>query len=107
MGIGGMEAMNERLFDNGMLDYLIKEKEAGRIRNLGFSFHGDVAVFDYLLAMDIQWDFCQIQLNYLDWQNATGWNVNAEYLNGELIKKTYPPSSWNLCWEADWNGSTP
>ncbi|MCC8197951.1 MAG: aldo/keto reductase [Tannerellaceae bacterium] len=90
MGIGGMEAMNERLFDNGMLDYLIKEKEAGRIRNLGFSFHGDVAVFDYLLAMDIQWDFCQIQLNYLDWQNATGWNVNAEYLNGKLIKKNIP-----------------
>ena len=43
-----------------------------------------------MLAMDIQWDFCQIQLNYQDWKYATGWNVNAEYLYGELEKHNVP-----------------
>ena len=48
IGMGGMEAFNGRYIDNGVLDFLCKEKEAGRIRNLGFSYHGDVEVFDNL-----------------------------------------------------------
>ena len=91
-GIGGMEVMNRRLIDNGMLDYLLKERKAGRIRNLGFSFHGEVEVFDYLLSRhdEIHWDFVQIQLNYADWKHASGWNTNAEYLYGELTKRNIP-----------------
>lgn len=85
-----MEDFQRRFIDNKLLDYLLKEREAGRIRNLGWSFHGIQEVFDYILAMDIKWDFCQIQLNYQDWQHATGRNVNAEYLNGELVKKNVP-----------------
>ena len=69
-----------------MLDFLVKEREAGRIRNLGWSFHGDVKVFDYVLDMGVKWDFVQIQLNYLDWKHASGRNVNADYLYGELEK---------------------
>lgn len=90
VGLGGMEDLRKRLLDNGLFDFLLKEREAGRIRNLGWSYHGDVAVFDYLLAMDIQWDFVQIQLNYMDWRHASGWNTNAEYLLGELEKKNVP-----------------
>lgn len=91
IGNGGMKTFKERFYDNGMLDFLLKEKEAGRIRNLGWSFHGDIEVFDHLLARDdIQWDFAQIQLNYVDWQNATGWNTNAEYLYNELVKHNVP-----------------
>lgn len=86
----GIPLLKKRFFDNGVLDFLLKEREAGRIRNLGFSFHGDVNVYDYLLATDIQWDFVQIQLNYLDWKHATGRNVNAEYLYGELAKRGIP-----------------
>ena len=82
--------MRKRLYDNGVLDFLLKERKAGRIRNLGWSFHGDVKVFDYLLSLDIPWDFVQIQLNYVDWKNASGWNVNAEYLYGELEKRNIP-----------------
>ena len=82
-----IEEFNMRFIDNGLLDFFLKEREAGRIRNLGWSFHGLVEVFDYALALDVQWDFCQIQLNYQDWQHATGRNVNAEYLYGELVKK--------------------
>ena len=36
IGMGGMDALKGRYLDNGMLDFLIKEREAGRIRNLGF-----------------------------------------------------------------------
>jgi predicted aldo/keto reductase-like oxidoreductase len=88
VGMGnGIEAFRQRYIDNGVLDFMIEERKAGRIRNLGWSFHGDVKVFDHLLAMDVRWDFCQIQLNYADWRNADGtFNVNAEYLYGELEK---------------------
>ena len=91
VGMGnGMKAFNERFVDNGILDFLLKEREAGRIRNLGWSFHGDVKVFDEVLNMGVQWDFVQIQLNYIDWQHASGRNVNAEYLYGELAKRNVP-----------------
>lgn len=85
-----IEDFNKRFIDNGLLDFLLNERKAGRIRNLGWSFHGDVEVFDYALAMGVHWDFVQIQLNYQDWRHATGRNVNAEYLNGELIKYNVP-----------------
>lgn len=94
IGNGGMPAVMERFYDNGMLDYLVKEKEAGRIRNLGWSFHGDIKAFDYLLAQQdegkIHWDFVQIQLNYIDWLHASGRNTNAQYLLGELEKRNIP-----------------
>ena len=89
-GGSGIQLLKERYYDNGMLDFLLEEREKGRIRHLGFSFHGDVAVYDYLLAQDIKWDFVQIQLNYLDWRHATSRNVNAEYLYGELEKRGIP-----------------
>lgn len=90
VGLGGVKVVKERFYDNGMLDFLLKEKEAGRIRNLGWSFHGDIEAFDFLLAQDIKWDFVQIQLNYVDWKGASGWNTNAEYLYGELAKRNIP-----------------
>jgi uncharacterized protein len=43
-----------------------------------------------MLSMKVKWDFVQIQLNYTDWNNASGWNVNAEYLYGELAKRKIP-----------------
>jgi uncharacterized protein len=90
IGIGGMKDFNERFIDNGLLNYLLKEKEAGRIRNLGWSFHGEQVVFDHMLQMDVKWDFAQIQLNYVDWHHASEGNVNAEYLYGELVKHNVP-----------------
>ena len=86
-----IENFHDRYITNGFLDFLLAERAAGRIRNLGWSFHGDVGVFDYVLAWDnIQWDFCQIQLNYQDWRHAGSRNVNAEYLYAELMKKNVP-----------------
>ena len=94
-GGDGMGLLNARFFDNGMVDFLLKEREAGRIRNLGFSYHGDIRVFDYLLSRhdEFKWDFVQIQLNYLDWRHAKQINANntdAEYLYGELAKRNIP-----------------
>lgn len=92
IGNGGIETFRARYIDNGMLDFLMQEREAGRIRNLGFSFHGTVSVFDEVLAMHekVHWDFVQIQLNYVDWRHASARNVNAEYLYAELEKRHIP-----------------
>ncbi len=97
IGMGGMSAYNGRYVDNGMLDFLKEEQKAGRIRNLGFSYHGDVKVFDYLLSLQdeglIRWNFAQIQLNYVDWKHAKEINpnnTNAEYLYAELDKREIP-----------------
>lgn len=92
VGNGGIKTFRARYIDNGMIDFLMEERKAGRIRNLGFSFHGTTDVFDEILAMHdrIHWDFVQIQLNYADWRHASGNNVNAEYLYGELVKRDIP-----------------
>ena len=51
IGIGeGLPTLMERFIDNNLLEFLVKEREAGRIRNLGFSYHGDIKAFDYLLT---------------------------------------------------------
>ncbi len=96
IGMGnGMEDFEGRYINNGMLDFLLEERKAGRIRNLGFSYHGDIKVFDYLLFRqnEIKWDFVQIQLNYVDWKHAkevNTRNTDAEYLYGELQKRNIP-----------------
>ncbi|MBQ5577500.1 MAG: aldo/keto reductase, partial [Prevotella sp.] len=95
IGGGGMEAYEDRYVKNGILDYLLEERKAGRIRNLGFSYHGDIAVFDYLLSMHdkYKWDFVQIELNYLDWDYANeinDRNTDARYLYDELNKRGIP-----------------
>ena len=93
IGFGdGVPFLRRRFFDSGMLDYLLEERKAGRIRNLGFSYHGDVKTFDYLLSLheSIRWDFVQIQLNYVDYRHASGMNYNAEYLYAELEKRNIP-----------------
>ena len=73
IGGGGMDTLKGRFLDNGLLEFLLKEREAGRIKHLGFSYHGDIRPFDYLLDHNDQyhWDFCQIQMNFLDWRHAS------------------------------------
>lgn len=53
---------------NGILAYLLKQKENGRIRYLGFSSHGNLDTMKrFLAAYGAQMEFAQIQLNYIDW----------------------------------------
>ena len=93
IGGGGMDALKGRFLDNGLLEFLLKERKAGRIKHLGFSYHGDVRPFDYLLdhQEEYKWDFCQIQMNFLDWRHASmgsGWkkDADAEYLYNKCEK---------------------
>ena len=52
----------------GIHEYLVKQKADGRIRHLGFSAHGNLDVMKrFLKAYGKDMEFCQIQLNYLDW----------------------------------------
>lgn len=95
MGDDGMEAFRQRFIDNGILDFLLEQRRKGKIRNLGFSYHGDIQVFDYLLAQHdkYHWDFAQIELNYLDWNYAdeiNDRNTDASYLYAELDKRGIP-----------------
>ncbi len=60
---------------HGIYEYLMKQKEAGRIRHLGFSAHGSREVIErFLEAYGKDMEFCQLQINYLDWnfQDAKG-----------------------------------
>ena len=58
----------ERLEKLGIRDWIARKKQEGAIRQIGFSFHGNTEMFLKILnAYD--WDFCQIQYNYMD-ENA-------------------------------------
>ncbi len=93
IGGGGMDTLKGRFLDNGLLDFLLSEREAGRIKHLGFSYHGDIAPFDYLLDNNdkYHWDFAQIQMNFLDWRHASlrggrRTDADAEYLYNKCQK---------------------
>lgn len=66
------------------VEFLQEMKRQGKIKHLGFSFHDTYPVFTQILD-DYDWDFVQIQLNYLDWQNQ-----GAEQLYRELEKRNLP-----------------
>jgi uncharacterized protein len=86
------QAFKARYVDNGMMDFLLKEREAGRIRNLGFSFHGPQDGFDSLMVEHEKYhfDFVQIQMNYVDWTHSGGGDTDASYLYAELTKRNLP-----------------
>ncbi|MGN1215150.1 MAG: aldo/keto reductase [Candidatus Cryptobacteroides sp.] len=93
LGRGGLLNFNARFIDNGMMEFLQGEREKGKVRQLGLSFHGNRDEFDQLLALHdkYHWDFLQIQMNYWDWQHADGErNVNADYLYEQLDKREIP-----------------
>jgi predicted aldo/keto reductase-like oxidoreductase len=60
------EAYKKVYEKNRVLDFLLKQKAAGRIRNLGWSFHGDREALECLLSRDVRWDFALVQFNYHD-----------------------------------------
>ncbi len=56
---------------NNAIDGMVRAKASGKVRNIGFSFHDDLELFEEILnAAD--WDFCQIQLNYYDQDYQAG-----------------------------------
>ncbi len=116
----------EKLVAVGALDYLIEQQKRGKIIHLGFSFHQVYEDFSYILNYR-DWDFCQIQYNYLDTEEQAGragYNLAAEkgvplvimepIKGGSLVNlgddlttrltaldPTQTPASWALRWVAD------
>lgn len=67
----------------GIDTWIAEKKKSGAIRNIGFSFHGDTATFKALIdAYD--WDFCQIQYNYMDEHTQAG-REGLQYAHGKNI----------------------
>ena len=64
-------AMWEKLKNIGIIDWIIDKKKSGAIRNIGFSYHGNTDNFLKILN-DYDWDFCQVQYNYLDEHSQAG-----------------------------------
>ncbi|MCQ2516977.1 MAG: aldo/keto reductase [Saccharofermentans sp.] len=115
----------ELMRDLGVVEYLEEEKAKGRIKFLGFSFHDDYEVFEDIVNYK-DWDFCQIQLNYMDtlyqagmkgYDLATKHNIPLmimEPIKGGLlanlpeevdgifkaVKPDYSTASWALRWVA-------
>lgn len=70
----------------GILEYLLEQKKNGRIRHLGFSAHGSVEVISrFLAAYGEHMEFCQLQLNYMDW------HFQAAQQKAELIRQAGLP----------------
>ncbi len=65
--IGGWE----RMCDMGIREWIQSRKESGQIRQIGFSYHGGTAGFIKILEA-YDWDFCQIQFNYMDEHSQAG-----------------------------------
>ncbi|MCR5631971.1 MAG: aldo/keto reductase, partial [Eubacterium sp.] len=57
--------MWEKLKAVGILEWIEEKKKSGQVRNIGFSYHGNSDNFITILN-DFDWDFCQVQYNYLD-----------------------------------------
>ena len=90
-----MRGFESRFKNNGLFDWLLEQKAKGRIRHIGFSFHGTNDDLPGLVDL-YDWDFVQIQLNYVDWKEMSrGWGgssgtTSAEYLYKYLESKGIP-----------------
>lgn len=71
----------ERLKGLGILEWIREKRERGAIRQVGFSYHGSADMFCQLVdAFD--WDFCQIQYNYMD-ENSQAGRRGLQYAHGK------------------------
>ena len=92
--IGSVEDFKKRFVDNGLLPWLQDLRKKGTIRHLGFSFHGSNAALKALLEMPYDWEFVQIQMNYVDWKNMplddSTEPCDSETLYNMLVEKGIP-----------------
>ncbi|MCL2367964.1 MAG: aldo/keto reductase [Oscillospiraceae bacterium] len=68
---------------NGCIEYFLEQKQLGRIKYLGFSFHGTPPVMTRTLA-HCPWDFAMIQLNYYDWFHGDAKNLYEQLRAKEI-----------------------
>ena len=80
-------------------DFVNEQKEAGLIRNLGFSFHAGPQLLDQLLTEHPEVDFVQLQINYADWENpkvTSRANYEVARKHGKLITVMEPVKGGSL-----------
>ena len=114
-----MTAMNQwdKLENVGIKDWIAEKKASGQIRNIGFSYHGNTE--DFIGILDAyDWDFCQIQYNYVDEHSQAGRKgllhaaqknipvVIMEPLRGGKLVNQLPQKAKDLIASQD-NGYTP
>jgi predicted aldo/keto reductase-like oxidoreductase len=117
----------EQTLDSGLLSFLEKKRAEGKIGHIGFSFHDELPVFQKIVD-SYPWDFCQIQLNFMDVAYQAGLEglryaaakglpvIVMEPLKGGKLTDALPPSvaalwrtaplqrtpaDWALRWVAD------
>ena len=61
----------EKIKEYKLIDLLVELKKQGKIRHIGFSFHDSYEVFEELMGM-YDWEFCQLQINYMDDETQAG-----------------------------------
>lgn len=98
-----------KLLNLGLLEWMDKIKSQGKVKNIGFSFHDGLKIFKEIVdAYD--WDFCQIQLNYMDryiqagieglkyaHDKGLGVIIMEPLKGGQLAKE--PPESVKMIWD--------
>lgn len=101
-----------RIKQLGVEDFLLKAKESGKIKRIGFSYHGDKNQFKDIVD-DYPWEFCQLQYNYMDEHNQAGREglmyaaskglgiAIMEPLRGGLLARKMPPSVRTLFEQAE------
>jgi predicted aldo/keto reductase-like oxidoreductase len=87
-----VESYKRTYEEYGILDFLLEQKAAGRIRNLGWSFHGDQEALEYVLSRTVDWDFALVQLNYHDLLH--GYAPRASFLKN--VSSTPAEPRWVL-----------
>ena len=116
-----LHALNKSYWQNlhklGVLPWLEKARTDGRIAHLGFSFHDDLSVFKSIVDAYQEWDFCQIQYNFIDQDYQAGMNglrYAAEHGMGVVIMEPLrggrlvsPPAAVQTFWDSSPNQRTP
>ena len=82
----------EKLKALGIEQWIADRKADGSIRNIGFSYHGNTENFIKILEA-YDWDFCQVQYNYLDESTAR----QEEEALRQQVRRVYLLSSWSRC----------